>query len=180
MSMWGSLRVRTLRSKPTPSSAETSSAHHCLSLRRLIVAFLFVIVNLWHWNNIVVTLLSTSSPSSSSSGTSTAALPLPLATVAYAISITSCTSKLSSTLFDAASVLRQSILLNSCPLHPSSRYGAAFYAFPISMTTTTTTQDECSRILSLAGWTVLPQSRPVHPELIKEPEGSILKMGIGR
>ena len=182
MSMWGSsLRLRTLRSKP--SSAETSSAHnHCL--RRLVVAFLFVIANLWHWNNNVVTLLSTSSSSSSSSGTSTAALPSsPLATVAYAISITSCTSKLSSTLFDAASVLRQSILLNSWPLHPSSRYGAAFYAFTISMTTTTTTtttQDECSRILSLAGWTVLPQSRPVHPELIKEPEGSILKMGIGR
>ncbi len=41
-------------------------------------------------------------------------------------------------------------------------------------------QDECSRILSLAGWEVLPQSRPVNPELIKEPEGSILKMGIGR
>ena len=179
MSMWGSsLRLRTLRSKP--SSAETSSAHHsCLSLRRLVVAFLFVIANLWHWNNNVL-ILSTSSSGATRTSTDTTVPSSPLATVAYAISITSCTSKLSSTLFDAASVLRQSILLNSWPLHPSSRYGAAFYAFTISMTTTTTTQDECSRILSLAGWTVLPQSRPVHPELIKEPEGSILKMGIGR
>ena len=176
MSMWGSsLRLlRTLRSKP--SSAETSSAHnHCL--RRLVVAFLFVIANLWHWNNSIL-ILSTPSSGATRTSTDTTVPSSPLATVAYAISITSCTSKLSSTLFDAASVLRQSILLNSWPLHPSSRYGAAFYAFTIS--TTTTTQDECSRILSLAGWTVLPQSRPVHPELIKEPEGSILKMGIGR
>ncbi len=168
-----------------------TSTTHCR--RRLVISFLFVIGNLLQWNAVFI---STSLPASSSEVTT---LPLPLlATVAYAISITSCTNKLSSSLFDAVSVLRQSILLNSWPLHPTSQYGATFYAFTVMKTeqqprpsalskdehdadqNIAIHQDECSRILSSAGWEVLPQSRPVYPELIKEPEGSILKMGIGR
>lgn len=191
--------------RPNPSSHETSSSsstttnNYCR--RKLVIAFLFVAVNLLKWNNNL--LISTSSNNSLSSSSSSSSIPFPLTTVAYAISITSCTTKLSSSLLDAASVLRQSILLNSWPLHPTSQYGATFYAFtimktaaasssssqPLSSTSSlhkdsrediTMLQDECSRILSLAGWEVLPQGKPVHTELIKEPEGSILKKGIGR
>ena len=190
---------RESSSSSSPSSSSSFSFHF---RRRLAIAFLFVISNLFRWNTSTALVTPTSSSRSSyhsSSTTSLAEASLPLATAAYAISITSCTSKLSSSLFDAASVLRQSIVLNSWPLHPNSRYGAQFYAFTlksppsnddngeINATKTTTAAaaaiaygDECSRLLSLAGWEVLPQDRPVHPELIKEPEGSILKAGIGR
>ena len=185
MAMLSSMLLWSLHPNP-------SSTNNCR--RRLAISLLFVIVNLLQWNAVLIS--TSSSPSSSEEATTT--LPLPLATVAYAISITSCTNKLSYSLFDAASVLRQSILLNSWPLHPTSQYGATFYAFTMANTeqprpsslseeendadqvTAMHYQDECSRILSLAGWEVLPQSRPVSPELIKEPEGSILKMGIGR
>jgi len=39
--------------------------------------------------------------------------------------------------------------------------------------------DRCYQILSLAGWEMLPQDPPLYNSLIKEPAGSILKMGIG-
>jgi len=174
--------------RPQPSSHASPSTKH-LRRRPLAIAFLFVIANLLHWNNVLISSYSSLSSSTSSSGEASAtSTKVPLATVAYAISITSCTSKLSSSLFDAASVLRQSIVLNSWPLHPASQYEAKFYAFTLKPPGSLTveeeiarlSQDECSRILTLAGWEVLPQSRPVHPELIKEPEGSILKKNIGR
>ena len=173
-------------SRPQPSSHASPSTKH--RRRPLAIAFLFVIANLLHWNNVLISSYSSLSSSTSSSGEASAtSTKVPLATVAYAISITSCTSKLSSSLFDAASVLRQSIVLNSWPLHPTSQYEAKFYAFTLKPPGSLTaeeiarlSQDECSRILTLAGWEVLPQSRPVHPELIKEPEGSILKKDIGR
>lgn len=98
--------------------------------------------------------------------------------MAYAISITSCNFKLTRRLFDGAAVLKRSIELNSWPKHPHSRYASNFYALVLKQDDGEL--DECSKILQLAGWEVLLQDNPiVYTNLIKEPEGSSLKAGIG-
>jgi len=121
---------------------------------------LFVLVNL-QW----ATLLKSPPPTSYSRSVS------PHATVGYAVSITACSGKLSAWIFDAASVLRRSVQLNSWPVHNESSYAAEFYAFSHP------SFDSCNEALSLAGWRVLQQGF-IDVSSMDEPEGSILKEGI--
>ncbi|KAL7548057.1 hypothetical protein ACHAWF_011343, partial [Thalassiosira exigua] len=144
--------------------------------RRLLVALAFAAVSVFRWNRELAAVSSSSSSVSSASGRRRRPSS-PLATVAYAVSITACPPKIAPRVFDAAAVLKRSVELNSWPIHESSRYGAKFYAF--AMRTRDGTPDRCQALLSLAGWEVLYQrDEPLHPTLIKVPEGSILKMGI--
>jgi len=139
--------------------------------RRLLMALCFTFVSVLRWNRDLNSIPSTATlPKPSATSLSP---PEPLATAAYAVSITSCSSKLFARLFDAAAVLRRSIQLNSWPLHPDSRYAARFYAF------TQKPNETCYQILTLAGWEVIPQDPPLYNSLIKEPSGSTLRNGIG-
>mmetsp|Transcript_18231 Transcript_18231/g.33223 ORF Transcript_18231/g.33223 Transcript_18231/m.33223 type:complete len:531 (+) Transcript_18231:12-1604(+) len=149
-----------------------------LNTRRLFIASIFAIISILRWDRDLTTPISTTAHFDSSSPSSPA---LPLATVAYAVSITKCSPKLSARLYDAAVVLKRSIELNSWPLHPDSRYAAKFYAFTLKPADNSdpATVDRCYQVLTLAGFEVVPQDPPLYPQLIKEPEGSVLKMGIG-
>ena len=154
-------------SPPPEDSPYTPKQANGVLRRRLIIASIFAIICIRRWHRDLNSIsnndgLMLPSPPSS----------LPLATVAYAVSITSCSPKLAARLYDAAAVLRRSIQLNSYPMNANSRYGAKFYAFSLN-------QDSCTARLSLAGWEVLLQDPPIYRELIKEPKGSVLKMGIG-
>lgn len=154
--------------------------------RQFLIAIIFVAISIIRIRNVdfYTTLLSSSFSSSSqnnnNSTSSSTQHNLPLATVAYAISITSCGPKLSQRLFDAAAVLKRSIELNSYPMHNSSRYEPKFYAFTLKPEKGDPKDDNCYKILELAGWTMRPENEPLYIDLIKEPAGSILKMGIGR
>ena len=153
--------------------------------RQFLIAIIFVAISIIRIRNVdfYTTLLSSSFSSSSQNNNSTSSSTqhnLPLATVAYAISITSCGPKLSQRLFDAAAVLKRSIELNSYPMHNSSRYEPNFYAFTLKPEKGDPKDDNCYKILELAGWTMRPENEPLYIDLIKEPAGSILKMGIGR
>jgi len=162
------------KSKPHPSN--TSNAH---IQRKVLIALLFALISIVRWNRD----LAKTAPISASDFRFAIATPeeLPLATVGYAVSITKCSPKLANRLYDAAMVLKRSIEIVSYPIHPDSRYGAAFYAFTLKSEDPNydpAKSDRCHQALSLAGWKVLPQDKPLYPELIKEPEGSGLKMGI--
>ena len=135
--------------------------------RLMIIASLFVLVNL-QW----ATVLISPPPMSYSRSVGRRSRREPLATVGYAVSITACSGKLSARVFDAASVLRRSVQLNSWPVHNESSYAAEFYAFSHP------SFDSCNEALSLAGWRVLPQGF-IDVSSMDEPEGSSLKEGIG-
>ena len=136
--------------------------------RLTIIASLFVLVNL-QWSAV----LTIPPPTSYSRSVGIRRRRREsLATVGYAVSITACSGKLSARVFDAASVLRRSVQLNSWPVHNQSSYAAEFYAFSHP------SFDSCNEALSLAGWRVLPQGF-IDVSSMEEPEGSSLKGGIG-
>ena len=148
-------------------------------LRPVLIAILFAtfsLIKLTHNLNNALISYDGTVPASSLNQTRPSQ---PLATAAYAISITSC-GKLSKSLYDAASVLKRSIELNSHPLHHTSRYAAHYYAFILKPDNNLDPKvvDKCYQLLELAGWTIKLEDTPLYPELIKEPPGSILKNGI--
>ena len=154
--------------------------------RRLIIASIFAIFSILRLNRDLNKWIAVAGDSIETSiiiasSFSITAQSLPIATAAYAVSITSCGPKLSARLYDAAAVLRKSIELNSYPLNKESRYGAKFYSFTLKQPdgSDPAVVDRCYQLLQKAGWDPLPQDPPIYPSLIKEPEGAVLKMGIG-
>mmetsp|Transcript_24990 Transcript_24990/g.42492 ORF Transcript_24990/g.42492 Transcript_24990/m.42492 type:complete len:522 (+) Transcript_24990:45-1610(+) len=149
--------------------------------RRLLIAIAFISITIRNWDDKELLRAFRNASVSSTDNTSTSSIISdgPVTTVAYAISITSCSHKLNP--FDPAAVLKRSIELNSWPKHPKSRYASEFYVF---IKTSNAKQynhiaDRCGSLLSLAGWNIIPQEEQVYQGLIKEPPESILKNNIG-
>lgn len=167
-------------SLPQPSPRSLPRHLDTTRRRRLVIALAFVVVSVFRWDrDLAAPTTSAAVYANATSRPSPASLPV--ATVAYAVSITRCSPKLSGRLFDAGAVLRRSIQLNSWPMHPESRYAAKFYAFTLRPADGSAPEitDRCFQVLEKAGWEVLPQDPPLYPELIEEPDGSALKTNIG-
>ncbi|KAL9182428.1 hypothetical protein ACHAXT_013080 [Thalassiosira profunda] len=169
----GGHRSSSSRRTPPPSgpTAPNSKEWSSVQKRRLLIALAFAFVCVLRWEAAPILSL----PAGEDFSNAHLYPPTrPVATAAYAVSITTC-GKMAGRLFDAAAVLRRSIELNSWPLNENSRYGAKFYAF---MLKPVNPSDPCAERLALAGWEVVHEDAPIYPDLIKEPEGSALKMGI--
>ncbi|KAL7484376.1 hypothetical protein ACHAW6_010010 [Cyclotella cf. meneghiniana] len=147
---------------------------HASKRRQLTIALTFIFITLVLLQDII----ASAAPSLASQPLLTSSSNA-IATAAYAVSITQCGRNVQM-VFDAAAVLKRSIELNSWPLHSKSRYAAKFYAFTLNPENASEPAlvDHCHQLLSLAGWTVLPQDPPVHIGLIEMPEGSILRSQI--
>ncbi|CAB9509740.1 expressed unknown protein [Seminavis robusta] len=114
---------------------------------------------------------------SSSSSAELQTPSLPTAKVVFVVSLTSCLPKFKRTLFDAASVLRRSIELNTYPLHPNASYQADLVAL---LPTHLQQPNGCGSILEQAGFDVRIVPLPVSPDEIRGGEGFILKDAIHR
>ena len=140
------------------------------SLLKLVSAISCVIIFL-NLRGLQLNQFILSSPMSSSIQSTPS---VPIATVAYVISLTSCTPNFARHLYDIVSILRRSIQLNSFPRHPHSRYASKLYAFTIG------NDEPCQTFLRLAGAKVVVQDPPIDISFIQTPDGSNLKSGISK
>ncbi|KAL7575620.1 hypothetical protein ACA910_011450 [Epithemia clementina (nom. ined.)] len=97
----------------------------------------------------------------------------PTTTVAYIVTLTSCSKNFRSALFDVGRVLRHSIETNSHPNHPTARYAAHFY---VIVPPNLAGEDYCVEALQRAGYTRALLPLPVVPDDIAVYNESIVML----